>query len=624
MTQFSSTDQNIIIMIGIGGGYDVLGNYIGGKGSVKGPSGGDWGGEPDPTQECNWPYVLKTIPYVQVTKIPGQPPYYGQPYIPPTEAQVSRNNNAGWQNSCSSSILSIDPGYRVKFKVYHDSRGFFIGLDTFGKELQSIYSYRNGLRFTQDGVDILEFGQVISSITSSLALDDEFSIIRSRDGNIWYQINDAQPIKSTNSFFLTQEIYAYGVGYQAGDIILEAIIEEYQEIQYTTKPVVYFDQKVDASLINTAYVSFDQSADAVLKGAVVNFEQQSTAVLLNEGSVIGDLYIDVIVPVINFSNADYSAIGLKVTLPQLELDNDYVPPRLNELSLLVGPILHDTTAQRIHTCEIESDVEVKVDISEENYNALNMNAVVPQLNAYNSPAGYMLLYEDLSIADKKAFLKDVVIPLFMGMKVAGGLELFKDILMVMANNLTINDSQSLASDREISIREVCSVLDRVNFSIDDLPDHSGGTAWVVNIDTGATSIFLDYGFNSFIDIEGVDGLCGVSAGSIVKLQGTSTPVPSSGVDYGLSNFGSPRKKRIPHFYAAVASSGKIYLRLLVDGYQAEYFALTSTDYVEPNKINIGRGFHAVYWNPMIIAPEGVSIEELDSLEWQPMVFPRRV
>ena len=162
----------------------------------------------------------------------------------------------------------------------------------------------------------------------------------------------------------------------------------------------------------------------------------------------------------------------------------------------------------------------------------------------------------------------------------------------------------------------------MRFSVDDLPDHAGGIAWVMNIDSGATSVFLDYGFNSFIELDGIT--YGVNASDIWNIQETSAVVPASGIDYGLSSFGSPRKKRIPHFYAAVASTGKIMLRLLVDGSKAEYFALSSTDYVEPNKINVGRGFHAVFWNPILIAPEGVSIEELNSLEWQPMTFPRRV
>jgi hypothetical protein len=278
---------------------------------------------------------------------------------------------------------------------------------------------------------------------------------------------------------------------------------------------------------------------------------------------------------------------------------------------------------QVHTGDLDANITAPVfHAEEEDYSSLDVDVTVPVFSAYASPAGYMLLYNDLAVSDANLIMKDVVIPLYVGLKATDNVQLFKDVLLVMSNSLIATDDQQVYADKEIAINEVCTVLDSMRFTVDDLPDHTGGVAWVMNISTGATSLFLDYGFNSFMNVDGV--ACGVAEGGIYKLQETSATVPSSGIDYGLSNFGSSRKKRIPHFYAAVASTGKVFLRLLADGLEAEYFALSFSDYVEPNKINVGRGIFAAYWNPMIIAPEGVSIEELDALEWAPMTFKSRV
>lgn len=632
MTKFSSDTGNKVVIPGSGydtggtvtggSGYDPGGTYTGGSGGVSGGSGEKWGGDENPGQQCSWPYVKVGIVYTEITTVPGTPGSPGQPYIPPTESVVSENKNVGWDNSCSSSVDPVPPGQQIRFSVSHDLRGLFVGLAAQGKELQYIGLYPVGLRFSQDGVEIFELGNVIQKIKTSLSPGDEFTIRRYADGSVYYQVNNSDAIKSANSLSVLKKYFAYGVGYQAERLILEATIESFVEVVYLKEPMV-FRQEFTGSVSTSGYVRFRQEFTGSVNGPPVKFRQEFTG-SVEDGGNIGDLDLKVLAPRLHaVQGAGETALSLNVVPAILEADNDYVPPRLTELDLLVGPFIKNTEGVRVHTAELDIDATVPIlHAADEDFAALNMDVAVTELDAGQTPAGYMPLYNDLTAEDAQGLMKDVIIPLYMGLKSADTIQLFKDVLFAMSESLVSSDSQQLYADKEISINEICSTLDSVRFSVDELPDHAGGVAWVMNVDTGATSLFLDYGFNSFLELDGIT--YGVSEGSIAKLQETSVPVPSSGIDYGLSNFGSPRKKRIPHFYAAVASTGKVFLRLLVDGYKAEYFALTSSDYVEPNKINVGRGFRAVYWNPMIIAPEGVSIEELDSLEWQPMVFPRRV
>lgn len=619
-------------------GYDSDEIYTGGVGPIEGESGDRWGGvdEDDsgntqrssgtidnPLQECHWPYVKKAIPYTKITRVPGQPGFPGQPYIPPAQSQILFNNNSGWDNSCSSSIDQIKPGQQISFKVYHDSRGFFIGLAKAGMELQYINLYEVGLRFTQTGSQVFENGQEVSVLKGGLHLGDIFYIKRYKDGTIVYQVGSTI-VTSSVSIDPLDVVYAYGIGYQAGDIIIEAAIEDFTEIQYI-EDIVEFDQVGTALVTDSEYVEFDQVGTAIILGEYVEFDQVGYSRCTNDFNSIGDFDVNITVPLFHAveSDEEYSSLDVDVTIPVFSANDDYIPPQLNVLDLLIGPVIADMDGVQIHTGDLDTNITVPVfHAEEEDYSSLDVDVTVPIFSAYASPAGYMPLYNDLTASDASRIMKDIVIPLYAGLKATDNVQLFKDVLMVMSNSLTVTDAQQVYADKEIAINEVCAVLDSMRFTVDDLPDHTGGVAWVMNISTGATSLFLDYGFNSFMSVDGI--ACGVTESGIYKLQETSATVPSSGIDYGLSNFGSSRKKRIPHFYAAVASTGKVFLRLLADGLEAEYFALSFSDYVKPHRIDAGRGRFVVYGNPMIIAPEGVSIEELNALEWAPMTFKSRV
>jgi len=603
--------------------YDPGKVYTGGSGSYGQGDGSNWG-DSDPSQECEWPYVRKAIPYTRVVKVPGSSAFTGQPYLPPTPAQVSENNNEGWGNSCSSSVDPLLTGQQVVFEINNDSRGFFVGLAKPGKELQWIGSYKIGVRFDQDGLVVFESNNTITSL-GQLSHGNLIKIKRYTDGSIVYEVGDI--IYKSEIYIDPQDlIYAYAIGYEAEDQITSALIENF------TQTVIYqgeipFGQVIDAYSVGSEFVEFEQRIDVFSRPDFEGFEQVIDSVHRPELNGICDLVATITLPVASASDtAEYNALEAVVTIPQAGvIDDSYIPPRLTVLNAIIAPISPQLEAITVEVGELEAYVTLPVPSAaeEEEYNVLEaiVSLPVPE-SMMEFPLGYMLLYNDMKASDVSAIMKDVIIPLYVGLGAADDIGLFKSALMVLAESVQSDGGFAIQADKVIAINEVCASLDNMRFSVDDLPDHAGGIAWVMNIDSGATSVFLDYGFNSFIELGGIT--YGVNASGIWNIQETSAVVPASGIDYGLSSFGSPRKKRIPHFYAAVASTGKIMLRLLVDGSKAEYFALSSTDYVEPNKINVGRGFHAVFWNPILIAPEGVSIEELNSIEWQPMTFPRRV
>ncbi|MCI5211947.1 MAG: hypothetical protein D3910_24930, partial [Candidatus Electrothrix sp. ATG2] len=124
-------------------------------------------------------------------------------------------------------------------------------------------------------MEIFESGVVVQKIKDNLLPSDEFIIRRYKDGSVYYQINELDPIKSGNSLLLLKDFFAYGVGYQAGDIIIEATIEPITEVLYLDEPVE-FKQEFSGSISTSGHVDFLQEFTGSVAGSLATFRQEFT------------------------------------------------------------------------------------------------------------------------------------------------------------------------------------------------------------------------------------------------------------------------------------------------------------------------------------------------------------
>jgi hypothetical protein len=311
-----------------------------------------------------------------------------------------------------------------------------------------------------------------------------------------------------------------------------------------------------------------------------------------------------------------------------ELKNDFIPPRLNVAGCYIMPDIGSIDGGGpILTCDIAANDITSISMSDvENYCSLaGFENTTGSLK--NSPAGYVWVHDREFVKESSSILKDVLISLYSSMLAIDGLSIFKDISILLASKTVLSDEFDLIADKELAISEFCSLVDTLKININGLPDHTGGTAWVINIETGAVSLFLDYDFNSFIPDYTTNSVYGVCSDGIYKLTANDSAVPLSAVDYGIHRFGSEQKKMIPNFYASVASTGRVILKLLVGNNEYEYFAMSSSEHLDKHRIDIGKGIglgnRFIYANPIVIAPDSIEIKELDSLEYVPVVFDRR-
>ena len=344
-----------------------------------------------------------------------------------------------------------------------------------------------------------------------------------------------------------------------------------------------------------------------------------------------DLYCEIFgrcSTVAGLSNSQHCAISGNAPCDTTLLNNDNIPPRLNSTGFLVMPDIGAIDGGgMIATCEISAEDISGSSLSDvDNYCAIGGFDGSQKAELKNSPAGYLWSDDSIRIAESSSFLRDVLINLYSSLDFIDGLSLFKDIAVGLIESNLIYDVNDIIADKDILLEETCNLLESLELNINGLPDYIGGTAWVINMETGATSLFLDYDYNSFMTSPSGE-VYGVCKDGIYLLNGTGSTAPMSAIDYGIHRFGSETKKMIPHFYASVASTGRLIFKLAVGECEYEYYAMSSSEYLDKHRIDVGKGIGAgkrfIFANPVLMAPEGVEIKELEMLEYLPVAFDRR-
>lgn len=152
---------------------------------------------------------------------------------------------------------------------------------------------------------------------------------------------------------------------------------------------------------------------------------------------------------------------------------------------------------------------------------------------------------------------------------------------------------------------------------------SEGMVWVVNIDTGASSQYEQYGFNSFFERDGE--AYGVADNGIYRLEGdTDAGLQISALaDFGKSNFGTSFKKKCPYVYLGVGSDGSMYLKVDADEQTYVYEMRNNSEAIENHRVDVGKGLQGNYWNFTLMNRDGADFD-LDSIQFEPIVSSRRI
>ncbi len=150
-----------------------------------------------------------------------------------------------------------------------------------------------------------------------------------------------------------------------------------------------------------------------------------------------------------------------------------------------------------------------------------------------------------------------------------------------------------------------------------------GEVWVVNDETGASTSYDNYAFNSFAKYRGK--YLGAKADGFFLLEGDTddgSPVRSA-ISFGKHDFGTTAKKTVPNCYIGLASDGHVYLRVIADGQTYTYKTVSNTDYLATQRIKLGRGIAANYLTFELYNEEGADFE-LSPVEFEAITLSRRI
>jgi hypothetical protein len=173
-------------------------------------------------------------------------------------------------------------------------------------------------------------------------------------------------------------------------------------------------------------------------------------------------------------------------------------------------------------------------------------------------------------------------------------------------------SSIVAGDAYLASLVLQALLNSTIFgtTVEPFDDISGvGQAWVVNADTGATSTYENYGFNSYGSPYGVpfaarrDGLYRLDSDS-----DAGSPIHAY-ANFGETDFGTAQLKRMEYVMLGVASSGTMYIKVKVRGGEEYiYKARRSDDYMAQQRVDVGRGIRASYMGFELFNSNGADFE----------------
>lgn len=222
--------------------------------------------------------------------------------------------------------------------------------------------------------------------------------------------------------------------------------------------------------------------------------------------------------------------------------------------------------------------------------------------AYTDPAGELFISNAPFAGDPVQWGVVVLVSMTAAGALAGALAV--TLTRDAEAESTVGTAGTLGTAAELSAEMVSAIFGAASVPLFD----DGGTTWVINADTLASSRYEDYSFNSYAVIDGV--AFGANSDGLFRLTGADDagqPIRAS-VNFGSTNFRSQQIKRPENAYLGVSSTGTLYLRVTVNGQQYLYEARRSDNFMTTQRVDLGKGLRGVYTAFEIYNHDGCDFE----------------
>ena len=176
-------------------------------------------------------------------------------------------------------------------------------------------------------------------------------------------------------------------------------------------------------------------------------------------------------------------------------------------------------------------------------------------------------------------------------------------------------SYTLLSDTAMAVRKTGG-----NWEI---PGISDSRTWAVNLDTGTSSQYDGYGYNSFFERDGK--YYGVADDGIYLLEGEKDAGKSIAalLDQGLSDYGTFHTKKATDVYIACASGGRLQLKVVVDGVEKVYQANSHSNTIKEHRVQISRSQLGSEWQ-LVWSNQGGDDFDISEIDFHIFPMNRRI
>jgi len=492
----------------------------------------------------------------------------------------------------------------------------------------AITQFSHGMAIDITGVHVYENGVFKASLRSVPSFDSEFRIYRQENNTIVYAVvtgTETVVYHSTTPSPVPEfiDLYAYGYLYSSGDKVTAASFEDGEVLSTGT-----------ATMSGTGLLQ-GGTCKAFLEGIGSLTYQKTTATCSGVGTLYARSssdYIRANFPAFGcqmFETVDgYGAINMTFPALTAYFEEFAFAPATPEFIFAMFPALVcSMTTTTIGRGEINADFPALVAriFEEAEYGELSATFPVRWGMMFEGPpTGTKYLIERVYALDaSKTIVEHIVFINNVG-TIVDTISATRIAIASILEQITASDSYTVIGTFTAPLSETVSTIDTMvaGLGTSAILDQTS-RVWVVNMDTGASSQYDDYGFNSYFERDGQ--YYGVADDGIYRLDGDDDAGEDIDalVDFGRSSYGIQQKKRVINVYVGVSSDSKVYLKVDADGQAYTYEARSSSTDIKNHRIDIGKGLTGNYFNFTLLNQNGSDID-LDSISFEPVALSRKI
>lgn len=571
---------------------------------------------------------------------PGSP---GTPGKPPTKSQKNTSLNVGW-NSHSRSIAQLQNDYYFRTTVDPSNSAAFFGIDSYGKDAQPLTSYRHGLMLDRSGVWVFEHGAPSVQLLGGFHGETVIRIERRSDGTIRYVASGASHTSAAR-VDAGEALYVYGRLNTGLDRVLSAAFAPLTVAEGHHEVLTLFGEselRVGAPSVDGTFLvrlalmgEGDISSDSTLHDADGTLIGIGSSGWMGSGS--GSLRITpVYANALGYfpalaalaSEVEYS-FGLS-ELPSISIAGtmyaDYVPPQGTEgygslpLMASLGIVVD------VDFCQGSGSLPKLLAIGGDYAYGVGSGSITP-LFSYGSEGvlGQMVMLSYAFALDIDGQATDLV----MFVMSSGTLQsVYTGTLLQVLEMISTLSAESISTAVGLYGLDLDSNMVVRSISVQSIDGKAAldnsGRVWVVNVDSGASVQYENYGFNSFFVRDGLG--YGVADDGIYRLSGYKDLDSNieSFVQMQTTRMGSMYDKTLPAVYINAASTGKLILKVVADGNPPYYYeARSSSEHLDNHRVDVGRGLKGNNWTFTLMNQDGDDFE-IAHMEFVPVQGTRRI